>query len=134
MKCVFDTNILVSALLSEDGPPAQLLALWLERAFTLASAEVQLEEIRRVTRYSKLKGRLKPYVVGGLINRIREKALLVEPVILDVSADPDDNLILGIAVAAEADVLVTGDKSHLLGLKVVEGVSILSARAFLRSF
>ena len=133
MKCVFDTNIF-SALLSEDGPPAQLLALWLERAFTLASAEVQLEEVRRVSRYPKLGGRFKPYVVGGLVNRIREKALLVEPIALDVSADPDDNLILGIAVAAEVDVLVTGNKSHLLGLKAVEGVSILSAKAFLKSF
>ena len=134
MKCVFDTNILVSALLSENGPPAHLLALWLERAFTLASAEVQLEEVRRVSRYPKLRGRLKPYVVGGLVNRIREKALLVEPVALDVSADPDDNLILGIAVAAGVDVLVTGDKSHLLGLKAVEGVAILPARVFLRVF
>ena len=134
MKCVFDTNILVSALLSENGPPAHLLALWLERAFTLASAEVQLEEVRRVSRYPKLRGRLKPYVVGGLVNRIREKALLVEPVALDVSADPDDNLISGIAVAAGVDVLVTGDKSHLLGLKAVEGVAILPARVFLRVF
>ena len=134
MKCAFDTNILVSALLSEDGPPAQLLALWLEHAFTLASAEVQLEEIRQVSRYPKLGGRLKPYVVGGLVNRVREKALIVESVTLDVSADPDDNLILGIAVAAEVDVFVTGDKSHLLGLKAVEDVSILPAGAFLKSF
>lgn len=134
MKCVFDTNILISALLSEDGPPAQLLALWLEHTFTLASAEGQLEEVRRVSRYPKLKGRLKPYVVGGLVNRIREKALMVEPVTLDVSADPDYNLILGIAVAAEADVLVTGDKSHLLVLKAVEGISILPAGALLKSF
>ena len=134
MRCVFDTNVLISALLSEDGPPAQLLASWLERAFTLASAEGQLDEVRRVSRYPKLKGRLKPYAVGGLVNRIREKALMVEPVALDVSADPDDNLILGIAVAAEADILVTGDKSHLLVLKAVEGVSILTARAFLKTF
>lgn len=134
MKCVFDTNILISALLSENAPPAHLLDLWLERAFTLVSAEVQLSEVRRVSRYPKLKGRLKPHAVGGLINRIRDKAELVEPVTLDVSPDPDDNLILGIAVAARANVLVTGDKSHLLALETVDGVSILSTRAFLKSF
>jgi len=134
VKCVLDTNILVSALLSEAAPPAQLLNLWLERAFVLVSAEVQLDEVRRVSRYPKLKGRLKPYVIGGLINRIRNKALMVDPVTLNVSADPDDNLILGIAVAADAEVLVTGDRSHLLALKAVEGVSILPARVFLASF
>ena len=134
MKCVFDTNIFISALLSEDAPPAHLLGLWLEDVFTLASAEVQLAELRRVSRYPKLRGRLKPYSVGGLINRIRDKAALVAPIVLDLSPDPDDNLILGIAVAAKADVLVTGDKSHLLSLKTVESISILSARGFLDRF
>lgn len=66
--------------------------------------------------------------MGGLINRVRAKAEMLEPVPIDVSADPDDNLILGVAVAAKADVLVTGDKSHLLSLKAVEGVSVLDAR------
>ena len=127
MKCVFDTNIFISALLSEDAPPARALDLWLAHTFALISAEVQLSEIRRVSRYPRLRGRLKPYAVGGLINHIRRKALMIEPVTLDISPDPDDNLILGIAVGAQADVLVTGDKSHLLSLKTVEGVSIRSA-------
>ena len=131
MKCVFDTNIFISALLSEDAPPAHLLELWLEDALTLVSAEVQLAELRRVSRYPKLRGRLKPYLVGGLVNRIRDKAMLVEPIPIDVSPDPDDNLILGIAVAAKANVLVTGDKSHLMRLKSVEGVSVSGARALL---
>lgn len=62
MKCVFDTDIFISALLSEAAPPAHLLELWLEDAFTSASAEVQLAELRRVSRYLKLRGRLKPYL------------------------------------------------------------------------
>lgn len=134
MRCVLDTNIFISALLSDDAPPARVFDLWLEHAFTLVSAEVQLSEIRRVSRYPKLKARLKPYAVGGLINRVRADALIVRPAPLDVSADPDDNLILGVAVAAGADTLVTGDKSHLLGLGTVEGVSVRSARAFLALF
>lgn len=92
---------------------------------------MQLDEVHRVSRYPKLTLRLKPHVVGGLINRVRDKALMVEPAMLDVSADPDNNLILGIAVAAEAEVLVTGDKSHLLALETVQGVTIQTARAFL---
>lgn len=134
MKVVVDTNVLVSALLSKDAPPAYLLDLWLEHAFILVSAEGQLGELRRVSRYPKLRDRLKAHLVGGLINRIRDRAELVEPATLDASPDPDDNLILGIAVAAEADVLVTGDKSHLLSLKTVGGVSVLSARTFLNRF
>lgn len=134
MKCVLDTNILVAALLSEASPPARLLDLWLEQAFTLVTAEGQLEELRRVSRYPKLRTRLKPYVVGTLINRLRTRADMVDPVRLDISADPDDNLILGVAVAAQADFLVTGDKSHLLGLGVVEGVRVQTARVVLERF
>ncbi len=49
-----------------------------------------------------------------------------------LSADPDDNVILATAIAGGADMIVTGDKSHLLELKSAEGIPIVTPRAALR--
>jgi len=47
--------------------------------------------------------------------------------------DPNDEMILECAVAAEADAIVSGDKKHLLPLRKFRGISILSPADFLRS-
>jgi uncharacterized protein len=47
-----------------------------------------------------------------------------------VKEDPDDNRILECALAAGADVIVSGD-GHLLRLTEYEGIAILTPRAFL---
>jgi uncharacterized protein len=47
-----------------------------------------------------------------------------------VREDPDDNRILECALAAGAEVIVSGDR-HLLGLTAYEGITILTPRAFL---
>lgn len=47
---------------------------------------------------------------------------------VDVSADPYVNFLLAMAQAAQADLLVTGDKRGLLALKIHRGTQVLSAR------
>jgi uncharacterized protein len=49
-----------------------------------------------------------------------------------VKEDPDDNRILECALAAGADIIVSGD-GHLLGLTAYEGIAILTPREFLRT-
>jgi predicted nucleic acid-binding protein len=48
-----------------------------------------------------------------------------------VTGDPADDAVLAAAVEAGADVLVTGDRSHLLPLGEHTGVRILPAQALL---
>lgn len=48
-----------------------------------------------------------------------------------VSGDPDDDLILACAVEARADVLVSGDRRHLLPLGVHRGVRIVTPQTLL---
>jgi predicted nucleic acid-binding protein len=50
-----------------------------------------------------------------------------------VKDDPDDNRILECALAARADVIVSGD-GHLLRLTAYEGITILTPRSFLTHF
>lgn len=129
MRVVLDTNVLVAALLTQ-GAAAQVVDLWLAGRYTLLTAEVQLRELRRVLRDKFPE--LPRAKVGRLVNLLRRQAEVVaRPRPPGLSPDPDDDLLLGIALVGRADYLVTGDKSHLLSLKV-KGLRILSVRSFLR--
>ena len=47
----------------------------------------------------------------------------IEPVVL---VDPDDDAVLACAIAAQAEIIVSGD-SHLLGLRWYQDIAILTA-------
>jgi putative PIN family toxin of toxin-antitoxin system len=132
MRLVIDTNILISALLAATSLPAQLVVLWRAGRFDLLTTAEQLDELRRVTRYPKLRERLAPSIAGRLVNDLRALAITLDKLpIVAVSGDPDDNYLLALAAAGAADFLVTGDKRDLLGLGVYEGTKIITARDFL---
>lgn len=132
MRLVIDTNVLVSALLARSSLPAHLITLWRENRFDLLTSAAQLDELARVTRYPKIRERLTPALAGRLINELRNLAIVVAnlPQVM-VSADPFDNYVLAMAVAGAADFIVTGDKRDLLGLRLYEGIRIMTARDFL---
>lgn len=132
MRLVVDTNVLISALLSETSLPAHLIALWRQGKFDLLTSAGQLNELMRVTRYPKIRARLAPALAGRLINELRDVAVIVDdrPAVA-VSPDPNDDYLLAIAVAGAADFLVTGDKRDLLALRLYEGTKIMTVRDFL---
>lgn len=133
MRVVLDTNVLVSALLGTGSPPAQLLALWPRGRYQLLTADLQLEELRRVTRYPQIRKRLRPAQAGELVNALYELAQRVEPLpAVTASPDPADNVLLAIAQAGSADYLVSGDKRHLLALKRHGKTQIVTVRTLLR--
>ena len=114
MRVVIDTNVLLSALMSRDSSPAQVLALWRSRRFDLIIAVEQLDEIARATRYPQIRARLSPALAGRLINRLRDLAIVVEKLPkVRRSPDPDDNYLLALAEAEAAQFIVTGDKDLL---------------------
>lgn len=126
---VIDTNIFVSALLLPYSVPAELVRLWTAGRFDVVTAEEQLDEIARVTRYPKVRERLRPAVAGRLINQLRSRAtLLAQLPTVDASPDPFDNYLLALTEAGRADLLVTGDKRDLLALGRYAGAAIVTAR------
>jgi putative PIN family toxin of toxin-antitoxin system len=63
---------------------------------------------------------------------LRDETHLVKPKHrLSLSEDESDNRYLECAVAGGAEVLVTGDKQHLLPIKDYQGVAIISPADFL---
>ena len=134
MRVVLDTGILVSALITTDTPPALIYQAWRKKRFELITSEWQLDEIRRVTRYSKLRRFLKPAEAGHLVNSLRHQAVVLKTLpTVNLSPDPDDNPILAMAEASRAQYLVTGDKKDLLALRTIDGTRIVTARQFAKA-
>lgn len=132
MRIVIDTNVLVSALLSDRSLPAQLVALWRQAHFSLLTSVEQIEEMRRVTRYPKIRARLSPVLAGRLINELRRIATVVDDLpAVTICRDPWDNYLLATIEAGGANMLVTGDKADLLSLERHAGARIVTVRQFL---
>jgi len=132
MRVVLDTGILITALITRDTPPDRIYQAWRKRRFELATSEWQLEEFRRVSRYPKLRNYLQPIEAGNLVNGLRHQARLLDYLRdIELSADPDDNPLLAMAIAGEVDYLVSGDKRDVLTLKKVGKARIITARRFL---
>jgi len=132
MRVVLDTGILVAALITRNTPPDLIYQAWRKKKFELITSEWQLSEFRRVSRYPKLRKYLIPSEAGSMINGMRYQALVLTDLpTLEISPDPDDNPVLAMAVASEADFLVSGDKRDLLALKIIEKTKIVTARNFL---
>lgn len=110
MRVVLDTNVVVSGVLSEMGPPGQLLDLVLDGTLVLVVEPRILGEYREVLARPKL--HLDPTIVGTLLEAIDSIGFPVTaspwPYRL---ADPDDEIFIAAAAAGVA-VLVTGNMAH----------------------
>ena len=110
MRVVLDTNILFSALISPHGAPHVIYRAWRSARFEVVTSRMQLDEIRRASRYPKLQAILQPAKVGVMINNL-QRAVVLESLRIKIEADdPDDSFLLAMAVAGNADYLVTGDR------------------------
>lgn len=109
MRVVLDTNVLLSALISPHGPPDTIYRAWRAARFEIVTSMAQLDELRRASRYPKFKAILQPHRVGAMVNNL-QRALVLEHLPTDIeTADPFDAFLLAMAVAGDADYLVTGD-------------------------
>jgi putative PIN family toxin of toxin-antitoxin system len=125
VKVVCDTNVLIAGLVA-DGLCRDIVKRRLP-ALELFSSKPLLRELA-----DKLKEKfgLKPEELP-LLAAYEGKVSVVKPARLPqpVCRDPDDDEVLATAVAAQADVILTGD-DDLLVLKMFQGIRILSPRQF----
>ncbi len=92
---------------------------------------MQLDEIRRASRYPKLKAILQPARVGAMINNL-QRAIVLERLNITIEEDdPDDSFLLAIVLASDADYLVTGDRrAGLLQRGHIECTRIVTPAVF----
>ena len=130
MRIVLDTNVIVSGFISPNGPPARLLGAWLEGDFWLVTSNFQLDELARVLTYDRVQERLAAGEAEDFLKNVSARADVMGDDLpeIELSADPDDNLILATAVAGKANLIVSGDKADMIGLGNIEGIPIVTAR------
>ena len=130
MRVVLDTNVFLSALLSDRGPPSQIVDAWRAEGFELVSSLDQIDEFKRVTRYPKVRRYFSRATVGRLVNGLRQAEVLFKRLPGGVDApDPNDAHLIATAIMASADFLVTGDKA-LLSMKRIGVTPITTAQRF----
>jgi len=131
MRVILDTNILISALITQNTYPDRLYQAWRDGQFELLCCEEQIVEIRAVTRRPAVTQLIKTSEAGHLINSIRGVATMVTRLPqVDIASDPNDDFLLALAQAGQADYLVTGDTRALLSLKQFGETRIIGARDF----
>ena len=133
MRIVLDTNIFVSALISGEGFPGQLLVSVKRDRITLVTSAYQLDELRDVLKRERLKPYLRPEEANDLLYHLEAVGMVVHELPeMSLSPDPKDDPILATAVAGAVDLLVSGDKADMLALGHVEGIPIVTARDAVR--
>ena len=127
-RVVFDTNILVSALVFPGGRGEAALRRIIEQTDQLVLSRPIVDELldvlaRKFARDAEELAHVAIFVT--------ELAVVVAPKRrLRVVKDDPDNRILECAVAGRAEVIVTGDKA-LLALKLYQKIRILTLREYL---
>lgn len=129
-RVVFDTNVLVSAMLF-GGQPGRLHELWVARRIVPLVAKETFAEFSRVLSYPKF--RLSRAEIALLI----EEELLPYAEVVDVTVDatgacrdPHDDIFLSLAASGKATYIVTGDQD-LLVLKTFRRVRIVTVSELL---
>ena len=129
MKVILDTNVLLSAFFKINSPPYKLVQAWIEDRFSMVTSFDQIEELVRVSRYPKVRALISPAEVGWLVNRLRDRTMLLKKLpTVSVSPDPADNFLFAMAEASGAAYLVTGDRSGVLSFVHHKSTKIVTAR------
>jgi uncharacterized protein len=111
IRAVLDTNVIVSALLQPAGAPARVFLLAIGGPVQLCVSGNVYAEYEEVIRRPRL--RRTETVITSTLDTIREKGFWVRPVdTIRACSDPDDDIFLECAAAAQADYLVTGNIRH----------------------
>ena len=128
MRVVADTNTIVSALLWR-GSPHRLVAAIEDYPIVFYTSRVLLDELAEVLTRRKLANALQATgkTPARLVAEYEGFVNLVTPASIrrTIARDPDDDAVLACALAARADLIVSGD-AHLLNLKSYQRIPIVS--------
>jgi len=130
VRLVLDTNSVVSGLLWK-GPPHLLLDAarddWNLRLYSSSRLLAELTDVlgrRKLSAAVSAAGQSPEGLMQRYLAVVRSVVpVQIEPVVI---ADPDDDQVLACAVAAAAELIVSGD-SDLLDLGIYQGIPIVTA-------
>ena len=127
-RCVLDTNVLISAGLT-NGTPLRVLLWVIRHGQLLASTETLHEFSSRFLPREEFDRYVSRAERGQFLTTITDAAeMVVVTTRLAVCADPDDDRFVELAVDGRADGLVTGNARHFPAEHA--GVPVLTPAAF----
>ena len=127
---VFDTNILISALLSLRGSPFRCLALAKEGIVQSVICQEILHEFQEKL---EVKFDYSPLHAHAAANEVRafSQLAVITNTLEVINTNHDDDKVLECAVVGGATHIVTGDRRHLLPLGSYQDFPIVTAADFL---
>ena len=130
-RIVLDCNVFVSALLSPNGAPAQILDRWADEDFDLVVSPLLLAELEKVLSRPKFGTSIDKLHVDALLTGVVEDAVLIDdpPRRAGLTPDPGDDYLVVLAQKADAQCIVSGD-THLTQLAGVDP-PVLTPREYL---
>lgn len=133
-RVVADTNVLVAAVIAPAGVCGRLLTAALDGLWTVVASPVLLTELRDVLQRPKFRRWLSADDAADFTAAISQ---LVElhadpPNPPAMTADPDDDYLIALALAAEVSAIVSGDP-HLTAPASELPVKVLTPAEFLAS-
>jgi len=132
VRYVFDTNVIISALLFENSKPAQALRYALANGEVLLSLDL-LEELNEVLGRERFNRYLTSEEREEFLEALIERAVLVEITEnVQECRDPKDDKVLELALNGEAQYIISGDRD-LLVLHPFRDVLVITADEFLKT-
>jgi putative PIN family toxin of toxin-antitoxin system len=130
-RALCDTNVLVSAFIA-GGPPSRVIEASIDGRIELVLADPVVDELQRVLTRK----------LGFESERVRDiTALLIDISVARIDAptqpveaitgDPEDDVVLACGVNADVQIIVSGDRRHMLPVREHRGIRIISPQALL---
>jgi putative PIN family toxin of toxin-antitoxin system len=126
VRLVLDTNVVGSGILW-GGTPRVLLQATREKRVELFTSTAMLAELTDILGRRKFARKIaaSQLTIDQLVDGYAQLASVVRPSAMPrIAPDPDDDVVIGTALAAKADLVVTGDK-QLLTVIEHQGVRIV---------
>ena len=129
-RYVFDTNVLVSALIFEDSKPGHAFRYALQNGQVLLSLSA-LEELAEVMSREKFGRYVTSEERDEFLQALVGRARFIEPAAqVRICRDPKDDKFLELAISGAADHIISGD-DDMLALSPFRGIEILTPDDFL---
>jgi putative PIN family toxin of toxin-antitoxin system len=117
-RVVLDTVVFVQCLISGRGAAAACLERLRHGHFILFISDAILAELNDVPRRPELTqkySQLTPARVDAFIGDVQSRAVMIHkpPNVFSLPRDPDDEMLIDLAVAADATFIVTWNERHL---------------------
>jgi putative PIN family toxin of toxin-antitoxin system len=136
MRVAVDINVFISTIIKPESRVGMIVVRMRNGDYTILYSPEMINELAEVVTRDKIwkKYKLTEETVNSFVNSIVKFGERIHVItIVDICRDPDDNILLALALDGKADYIVSGDKD-LLDLVSFREIPIVKPAEFLAMF